>query len=165
MIEEIMENRISDNLDSFFESMVSFFGEKHRIVLNDKMKDIEFAVVIDKGYFSVGNTELYVEEEPICVKEGDKSYVLIPATILKEKTGNVSLMHSLLHAISDDYIRNENDLLNEVVTDYMANEISKELKDRDVNVTLEKRGAAVALPLYTPASAALDETFNLFYAN
>lgn len=141
MIKEIVYDKFKTNLGAVIEEIIAYFGEEHRTQILEKAKNLEISLVEDTGVFSSGEDEIYVGDEPLCIK-GEYPHVIIPLSFMGDSRGNVVLVHNLLHALSDEvFIKDSSDAFNEIVVDYMANEISKNLEKKKINLT-------VAVPVY-----------------
>ena len=138
MIKEIVHDKFKDNLGKVIEEIIVYFGEEYRGQILEKAKDLQISLVEDKGVFSDGENEIYVGDEPLCIK-GECPHVVIPLSFMGDSRGNVVLVHNLLHALTEDtFVKGSNDAFNEVIVDYMANEISKQLALKKINLTVAK---------------------------
>ena len=138
MIKEIVHDKFKDNLGKVIEEIIVYFGEEYRDQILEKAKDLQISLVEDKGVFSDGENEIYVGDEPLCIK-GECPHVVIPLSFMGDSRGNVVLVHNLLHALTEDaFVKGSNDAFNEVIVDYMANEISKQLALKKINLTVAK---------------------------
>ena len=138
MIKEIVHDKFKANLGSVIEEIIVYFGEEYRGEILERAKNLEISLVEDQGVFSSGEDEIYVGDEPLCIK-GEYPHVIIPLSFMGDPSGNVVLVHNLLHALSDEiFIKDSSEAFNEIVVDYMANEISKSLERKEINLTVTK---------------------------
>lgn len=137
MIKEVVEKKINQNIEKIIEEVILYCGESHRSKIEEKAKNIKLSIIKDEGVYCYEGGEVYVGEEPLCIKEDGKSHIVIPLSVMGDDRGNVSFVHVLLHALSDDvFIKDDKDAFNELIVDYMANEIAKGLKAKEINITL-----------------------------
>lgn len=138
MIKEIVQDKFKANLGAVIEEIIVYFGEEYRESLLNKAKELQISLVEDKGAFLEGDVEVYVGDEPLCIK-GESPHIIIPLSFMGDPSGNVVLIHNLLHALSDEpFIEDSNDAFNEVIVDYMATEIAKRLEVKKINLTVVK---------------------------
>jgi len=137
MIKEVVESRLDKNMDGFAEEIIDYFGNEYENSILEKMQGINIAIIRNSGVIDFEDSKIYVDKEPICAKTVTAAHIFLPVTIMKEKTGNVIFVHQLLHAICEETIKEENDLFNEIIIDYMANDICKGVKKRNINITFE----------------------------
>lgn len=138
MIEEVINKKIDDNYDAVIGAIVEYFGSYYSEDIHKKSQNIDVYLVRGNGMVNFGYEERYVDKEPVCVKREGKSEILFPIDFFKSKTGNVVFLHSLLHAIFEDEFKEDYEDLNEILVDYMANDIAKILEREKINVTFEK---------------------------
>lgn len=138
MIKEIVHDKFKDNLGKVIEEIIAYLGQEYRDQILNKAKNLQISLVEDKGVFYSEEDEVYVGDEPLCIK-GECPHIVIPLSFMGDSRGNVVLVHNLLHALTEDiFVRDSNDAFNEVVVDYMANEISKQLERKKINLTVTK---------------------------
>lgn len=137
MIKEVMENKINKNFDLIVNEIVNYFGNEYRKEIVERFKNVRISLVEDGVSYSVGKEEFYIGKEPICVKEEEGSHVIVPFSLFCDDRGNVIFVHGLLHAIGEECLVEDNKYtFNEVIVDYMANEISKRLEKQKINITM-----------------------------
>lgn len=143
MIKEILEEKINSNFDSIINEIANYSGEEYREDILKEAKNVKISIVRDSGVYSYDDGEIYVGDEPVCVKEKEGAHILMPVYQLGGASGNVIFVHLLLHALmKEPFIRENDDVFNETIVDYMANEISKKLEEKGIDITL------VDSPLY-----------------
>lgn len=136
MISEVVDRKINNNFDLIVREIANYCGEEFSEKIIEEAKKVQFIVVKDSGVVKVGNSELYVEDEPVCVK-GEEVFIIVPAISICGRNGNVLFVHCLLHALGEEpFIKDGNDAFNETVVDYMAEEICKILKKKGINITI-----------------------------
>ena len=101
MIKEIVQDKFKANLGAVIEEIIVYFGEEYREPLLNKAKELQISLVEDKGAFLEGDVEVYVGDEPLCIK-GESPHIIIPLSFMGDPSGNVVLIHNLLHALSDE---------------------------------------------------------------
>lgn len=149
MISEVMNERINQNIDSFLEEIVRYFGKEYKNKINDKIEKTHIAVIRSGGVVEFGDQQLYIEDEPVCAKHKEESYIFVPLSLMKEETGNVIFVHQLVHAIVENGFEKESNLFNEVLIDYIANDISANLEKRCVNFTFNKNPSYKSKSFYS----------------
>ena len=137
MIKEVFQSKVINQLDSIVKEINKYLGEEYKNKIYEKAGKINVFLARGKGVVKVGNEERYIEDEPICVKDDEYSYVVVPVDLLGQKAGNVMFLHVYLHALCSDIIENDCSGLNEVIIDYMANDIAKLLENKNINITLD----------------------------
>ena len=150
MIKEVVNKKIVNQIDSIVNLIGSYFGEEHYETILERGKNIEVALFRGKGKVEYGDTQMYLGEEPVCIKDGENSRIFLPVNLLGDKHGNVVLTHLLMHAVLTDDFKEKYEDFNEVLVDYIANDLSKYLRVYNINVTLEEN------PIYES---------NSFYSN
>ena len=138
MIREVLENKIGNKLNAIIMLIGQYCGDEYKEEIYSKAKKIQLVVSKGKGVAQFREEKIYVGEEPICVKEGDLSNIILPINILEMKTGNVVFAHVVLHALFEDVLKEYSNGLYEVVIDYMANEIAKYFENIGINITLNE---------------------------
>lgn len=137
MIKEVIENRIASYYDMIVDGIVDYFGSEYEDEIKRMVNDVSIFLVKDNGVYSYDNNEVYVGDEPIYFRDREKSYIVIPFSIASQSCGNVAFVHVLLHSLGKEpFIRENKRAFNEVVVDYMASQISKNLELSGVNITL-----------------------------
>lgn len=138
MIKEIVEAKFRDNLGKVIEEIIDYFGEEYREQISEDLENTVVSLVEYEGVYSTKNGEIYVGNEPVCVKE-ETPQIIIPLSFMGDPCGNVVLVHLLLHLIGEDvFVKDNNDAFNEVIVDYMANEIAKKMELKKINLTVVK---------------------------
>lgn len=136
MIREIVRNKFKDNLGLIIDEVIAYCGEEYRDQIIDKLKNIQISLVEDKGAYSFEDGEVYVGDEPVCIK-GDNPHIIIPLSFMGDEHGNVVLVHLLLHVVGEEsFVKDGKDAFNEVIVDYMANDIAKQLEKKKINLTV-----------------------------
>lgn len=138
MIKEVVESKIVDQMDSIVDCFVEYLGQKYKNKIYKKTDKMNFILVRGNGVVKLDEEERYVGEEPVCVKNNEKSYILFPVSLLADKRGNVTFAHLVLHAISEDTLSCDYSELNEVLIDYISNDVAKLLEEKNINVTFEE---------------------------
>ena len=138
MIKEVVESKIIDEMDSIVDCFVEYLGEEYKNKIYKKTDNMNFVLVRGNGVVTLDGEERYVGEEPVCVKNREKSYILFPVSFLADKYGNVTLAHLIMHSISEDVLNSDYNELNEILVDYIANDVAKLLKEKNINVTFEE---------------------------
>ena len=159
MIKEIFEKKIISNMDVFVEIVSSYFGEEYRSTLLDRAKNIDVALVRGNGVVKTSQGQVYVGEEPVCVKDDDKSQIVLPVTLLEDKHGNVVFSHLLLHALLVDYLKEYGEGFNETIVDYMANDIVKILEKKNINITLDEEPSYESNSFYSKLFYLVDDYY------
>lgn len=136
MIREVFEKKVVGNLDFVVDIISSYFGDKYKNEFKERENNISILLVRNKGVIKTNDGERYVGDEPLCIKEDDGNQIVVPISFLEEECGNVIFVHLVLHALFNDSLKKEYDELNEVIVDYIANDIAKVLERKKVNVTL-----------------------------
>lgn len=136
VIKEIVNAKFRDNLSKVVEKIINYFGEEHRDQINKRLESLVVSLVEEEGVYSTKDSKIYVGSEPICVKE-EIPQIIIPLSFMGDPHGNVVLVHLLLHVVGEDvFIKEHNDAFNEIIVDYMANQIAKQLQLDQINLTV-----------------------------
>jgi len=147
MIKNMFESKIYHNYDYIIEEICDYFGEEYAEEIKNRAKKVGIVVVKEAGTVQVEDVSINVDSEPVCIKNDSGAQLIIPADISCDPSGNVVIVHLLLHALGEElFVKNGKEIFNETIVDYMANEISKGLKRRNVDVT------AVETPNYESKS-------------
>lgn len=160
MIKEVVDKKINLNFDKFVDEISVYFGKENKDVIVNRAKNVEICTMMEPGVVYSNDDAIYVSEEPICIKNEDGTLLVIPASVVCNERGNVLLTHALVHALTDElFIKGERDAFNETVVDYIAEDISKNLESKGINVTLSSN------PIYdsNSAYARLFEYISAFY--
>ena len=138
MIKGVIERKINDNFDKIVDEIIACLGYGHENEIRKRMNDIDVLIIQETGVVKSGNHELYIEDEPVCIKDDEQKVLLIiPVYSLCKANGNVVFVHLLLHALGDEpFIKEGKDAFNETIVDYMANEIAKNLANKGINITM-----------------------------
>lgn len=151
MIREILERKIDVNFDLIVNEFVNYFGEKYKEKIENESKKIKVSVVKSEGVYYCDESEVYVGEEPVCIKEKEGTHIVLPLSVVYSKFGNVIFAHVMVHALTEDvFVKDNSSAFNEIVVDYIANDISKSFERKKINVTV------VDCPIYES---------NSFYSN
>lgn len=146
MMNEYILNNINKQLDKIEIAICEYLGEEYSEIVNEKINSIEFALVRENGVVSFENEEVYVGEEPICIKNEGKSIIALPLNFFNKESNNIAFVHLLLHCILDDYESIEG--YNETLIDYMANDMGDTLRKYKINI-LAKEPVYESSSLYT----------------
>ena len=138
MIREIVDDKFQHGLDRVIDEIIDYFGYEYSEQINEQLANVKVSLVEDKGVYSTKDGEIYVGEEPVCVKE-EIPHIIIPLSFMGNPHGNVVITHLLIHLVGEDvFVKNHCDAFNEIIVDYMANEIAKQLKLKKINLTVVK---------------------------
>ena len=160
MIKEIVEEMINDNFDLVVEVICSYFGEKYTEEIKRRAEKINVLLIRDSGIYSCEDGEIYVGDEPVCVK-GKENSVVLPLSVVCGERGNVSFVHVLLHALGDEvFVKDNKDTFNEIVVDYMANEICKLLKEKKINITRSSHPVYDSNSFYSKMFGEIEDFYN-----
>ena len=124
MIREIFKSKVQDNVDLVVDIIDAYFSNKYTEELKERTSNVSVSLVRSKGVMDVGEDEIYIGEDPVCVK-ADVTHLIFPVSFLEEKCGNVIFVHLVLHAVFNDSLKQYCNSLNEVIVDYIANDIAK----------------------------------------
>lgn len=134
MIKHIVESRLNREYGNIINEIDSYMGHKYSETIHEMSKKIN--IVVANEYFDEENNEkIFLESEPICIKGKNGVDIVMPISYFYLNNGNVVLVHLLLHALLKNKIGNS-EIFNEVVVDYMAQEISQKLNEKGINVTI-----------------------------
>lgn len=147
MMNEYILNNISGQLDKIELSICEYLGEEYSKMISDKLHNIDFALVRESGVVHLNEEDVYVGEEPVCIKNEDKSIIVLPLNFFNKKSSNITFVHLLLHCILDDYKNIES--YNETLIDYIANDMGDILKKYKVNILANKEPVYESTSLYT----------------
>ena len=159
MIKEVFQSKVSNQLEGIVREISKYFGEEYKDEIYERAGKTNVFLARGRGVVDVGKEERYIEREPICVKDDEYNYVVLPIDLLGEKTGNVKFLHVYLRAILEDVIKNDYSGLNDIVVDYIANDISKELANKKINVTLEKEPCYESESFYSKFYELIEEWY------
>jgi hypothetical protein len=85
---------------------------------------------------------------------------VLPASSLCSQSGNVSFVHAMLHALTREiFIKEGNDAFNETIVDYMANEISKRLEYKGINMTMTNNPVYESNSFYSRMFLKIDDFY------
>ena len=73
MMNEYILNNISKQLYKIEIAISEYLGKQYFEIVNKRLNDIDFVLVRENGVVSFENEEVYVGEEPICIKNGEKN--------------------------------------------------------------------------------------------
>ena len=135
------------NINDIVEEIIEYFGNEHREFIENKYENTK--IIWNDKY-----------EEPVCVKRDGITYIIVSNNIVNDKCGNIILTHMLLHALGEEsLVIDGKAAFNEIVVDYMANDISKKMEEKGINVT------GVENPIYESNSyyASYFSKVELFY--
>ena len=138
MIREIFNKKVVDNYSMVVEIVKSYFGHVYNSEFEERSNNTSISLVRGKGIVKTIDGEIYVGEEPVCIKETDGSQIIMPLNFLEDKYGNVVFAHLVLHTLFNDSLKTDYSELNEVIVDYIADDIAKIMRNKNVNVTLER---------------------------
>ncbi len=147
MMNEYILNNISKQLYKIEIAISEYLGKQYFEIVNKRLNDIDFVLVRENGVVSFENEEVYVGEEPICIKNGEKNIIAFPLNFFNKKANNIAFVHLLLHCILDDYKNIEG--YNETLIDYMANDMGDILRKYKINVLSNKEPVYKSNSLYT----------------
>lgn len=134
MIRKIVESRLNKQYSNIINEIDNYMEHKYSESIKETSKKIN--IVVANEYFDKENKEkIFLGEEPICVKNKENIDIVIPISYFYINTGNVVLVHLLLHALLENKINNS-EIFSEVVIDYMAEDISKMLQKKGINITI-----------------------------
>lgn len=137
MIKEVVQDVLDNNFEPIVDEICEYFGEKYERELKERAENVSISLVKDNGVFATKNSQVYVGDEPVCIKEDGVSHLIIPLSMVCDANGNVAFVHVLIHALTDEpFIKDNKDAFNEIVVDYMANEIAKKLQEQGINITM-----------------------------
>ncbi len=147
MTKEYVEGKIVNNISAFLEEFVDYFGEEYREEIFKRARNIRVCIARENSVFDLGFEKRYVEDEPVCVKDGGMSYIILTLKCLADKRGNVFFVHVLLHSLGEDCFEDKN--VNEVMIDYMANDISVNIGEKGLNISLNEDPCYESSSLYS----------------
>ena len=147
MMNEYILNNINKQLDKIEIAICEYFGKEYSEIVNERMNNIDFALVRENGVVSFENEEVYVGEEPICIKNEEKNIIAFPLNFFSKEENNIAFVHLLLHCILDGYKNIEG--YNETLIDYMANDMGDILKKYRINILANKEPVYESNSLYT----------------
>lgn len=159
MIKEFFEDKIYSNIGPFMNAIIAYLGADHAKELLEKTKKIKLILSKGNGVVKIGNDERYVEDEPICIKDEDVTYIILPFSIMGEVSGNVMFLHVLLHALSTDVLMEKHEELNEVLIDYIANEIGAILEKQNINITIKSEPVYSSKSFYSYLFPVIEEFY------
>jgi len=137
MIKEVVSDKLNNNLALVVDCIDEYSERKYSRELLQEARKVKLLLVKEAGVYTFNEGEVYVGEEPVCVKEKDNSYIIMPLSTVCQETGNVVFVHVLLHALGKEiFIKEGKSAFNEVIVDYMANEIAKLLEGKKINITM-----------------------------
>ena len=161
MIREVVQNVLDNNFDLIVDEICEYFGEEYEKELKSRADKVTISLIKDNGVISTKNGDVYVGDEPVCIKQDDASHVIIPLSMVCDARGNVSFIHVLIHALSDEvFIKDNKDAFNETVVDYMANEIAKQLKESGINVTMSNNPIYESNSFYSNMFSEIEEFYD-----
>ena len=161
MIRESIEKKINSNLEPVIDQIIAYCGNEYKDSIKKRASKIKLSIIKDEGVYSYDQGEVYVGDEPLCIKENGYSHIVLPLTIIGDRHGNVVFIHMLLHAIGEEiFIKDNKDAFNETVVDYMANDIAQWLKEHNINITTSKNPSYESNSFYSR----LFEKIEPFYA-
>lgn len=159
MIKEFFEDKIYSNIGPFMNAIIAYLGADHAKELLEKTKKIKLILSKGNGVVKIGNDERYVEDEPVCIKDEDVTYIILPFSVMGEENGNVMFLHVLLHALSTDVLKEKHEELNEVLIDYIANEIGEILEKQNINVTIKSEPVYCSKSFYSYLFPVIEEFY------
>lgn len=161
MIKEISQDIIDNEFDCIIDSIVEYFGEEYSKEIKDRADKVKVMLIREKGIFKTNEGEIYVGDEPVCIKEEDGANVIIPLSLMGDPRGNVAFIHVLLHALGEEcFIKEGKDAFNEVVVDYMANDICKMLEEEKLNITMSNKPIYESNSFYSNMFEEIDDFYN-----
>lgn len=137
-MEEYVLSLIRNNLTKYEIVFTQYFGEKYRNYIRSSIDNTEFIISRGNGLCDVDGTSVYLMDEPVCVKKEKQCYIVLPLNFFKDKTCNVSFAHLLLHSLINEYEIEGNDVFNDTLIDYIANDMGNLLKKNEVNLSPSK---------------------------
>lgn len=147
MIKEFVERKINATSEIVVEEIANYFGHKYRDNIINESKNVKISLLDNEGVYTYDNGSIYIGEEPVCIKEKSGAHIILPLPMMCSKTGNVSFVHAWIHALSDDcFVKDGKDAFDEVVVDFIAEDIAKNLENKKINITINKD------PLYFSSS-------------
>ena len=161
MIREVVQNVLDNNFDLIVDEICEYFGEEYEKELKTRAEKVSISLIKDNGVISTKNGDVYVGDEPVCIKQNDESHIVIPLSMVCDARGNVSFVHVLIHALTDEpFIKDNKDAFNETVVDYMANEISKQLEESGINVTMSNNPIYESNSFYSKMFKEIEDFYN-----
>lgn len=161
MIREISQDIIDNEFDYIIDSIVEYFGEEYSREIKDRADKVKVLLIREKGTFKTNEGEVYVGDEPVCIKEEDGANVIIPLSLMGDPRGNVAFIHVLLHALGEEcFIKEGKDAFNEVVVDYMANDICKMLEEEKLNITMSNKPIYESNSFYSNMFEEIEDFYN-----
>ena len=135
------------NKEVVLETIVSYFGEEYKEDILNSLKRIKFNFVKENSGININDVQIYMGQEPICYKSGNETHIILPESILSDENANVLLMHSIMHSLGEEcLVIDGNEIFNEVVVDYYANQLCKIMEKKKVNLV------DVEFPKYSSSS-------------
>ena len=161
MIREISQDIIDNEFDYIIDSIVEYFGDEYSEKIKEKADKVKIMLIREKGSFQTAEGEVYVGEEPVCIKEEEGSNVIIPLSLMGDPRGNVAFIHVLLHALGEEcFIKDSKDAFNEVIVDYMANDICKMLEEEKLNITMSNKPIYESNSFYSNMFSEIEDFYN-----
>lgn len=107
-----------NNMELIVDVLVEYFGEEYGEYIDNKIKEIQIEFEDIEEPYSVGNV------------------IHLPNNIQYDENGNLLLVHSLLHVVTNNsFVKDSKNMLNEIVIDYMSEEICEKMKEKNLNLT------------------------------
>ena len=161
MIKEISQEIIDNQFDYIIDCVVDYFGEEYSKEIKDRADNVKIMLIREKGSFKTSEGEVYVGDEPVCIKDEDGANVIIPLSLMGDSRGNVAFVHVLLHALGEEcFIKGGKDAFNEVIVDYMADDICKMLKEEKLNITMSNKPIYESNSFYSNMFEEIEDFYN-----
>lgn len=130
------EDNVRNNLSLVVEELVKYFGRRHEEKIINNVRKVEFCVLKEGDIFSIGEEQFAVGIEPLCIKRGEKTFIIFPVSLVRDSQCNVVFVHLLIHSITGEvFLDREHGAIGEVLVDYVANIISKAIEKQGINIS------------------------------
>lgn len=149
-------NNVGDNLEKIINIFIGYFGNAHESKIIGDIKKIEFMVLENGERFLVCNEEYIMGEEPVCVKRSGKTYLVLPSSLLADAIINVLFIHLLIHSIVGEVFSEK---IQEILIDYMAQNISEELGRQKINISENENPVYVSNSMYSSHFPSIENYF------
>lgn len=150
--------KIVKNFRAVISEIADYFGEENKKEIEKRAKRIKIKIINneDPRYEQL-------KEEPICVKRAGYTGLILSDDMLNHKNANNMIVHGLVHALGEEnFIVDDKDYFNEVVVDYISNEICKRLEEKDINLGYSDYPTYESNSLYSKYFGMIE---NFFVAN
>lgn len=149
MMEEYVLNIIRSNLPLFEAAIVEYFGQEYYEGIHSKLMSTEFVISRGSGLCNIGGVEVYLVDEPICLKKENGSFIVLPLNFLKIDSCNIAFTHLLLHSILREFENEDVSIFYETLIDYMADDMGDLLKNNKASICTNKEVSYTSHSVYS----------------